>query len=242
MFGRISALIGQAKKALGGIDALLLVSILAVVGGGWIFLELADEVEEGDTLPLDERILLAFRNPEDPADPLGGPVVEELVRDLTALGGVAIIGLVTAASVGFLAMDRKYHAAVLVLVATVGGQLLSAALKGLYDRPRPDVVPHLMHASQASFPSGHSLLAAVTYLTLGALMARLVDRPALKLYIIAVAALIAGMVGVSRVYLGVHYPTDVLAGWAVGLSWAILCWEVARRLQRRGMVEPTIEP
>jgi undecaprenyl-diphosphatase len=232
----------RAREAVGGIDLLVMLSILAVVGGGWGFLEIADEVVEGETARVDERILLALRNPDDPSDPIGGPTIEELVRDLTALGGVAIIGLVTASAVGFLLMDRKFHAAILVLVATVGGQLLSSALKGLYDRPRPSVVPHLMHASQASFPSGHSLLAAVTYLTLGALLARLVDRPALKVYIVAVAVTLTGLVGLSRIYLGVHYPTDVLAGWCAGMAWAILCWEVARWLQRRGMVEESIEP
>lgn len=238
---RFMDLVRRARDAVGGIDLVVMLSILAVVGGAWGFLEIADEVVEGDTEKVDERILLALRDPADPSDPIGGPRVEELVRDLTAMGGVAIIGLVTASTVGFLLMDRKYHAAVLVLVATVGGQLVSSTLKGLYDRPRPSVVPHLMHASQASFPSGHSLLAAVTYLTLGALLARLVERPALKLYIVAVAATITALVGLSRVYLGVHYPTDVLAGWCAGMAWAILCWEAARWLQRRGMVEESIE-
>ena len=239
---RFLSLALRAKRVMGGIDLLVMLSILAVVGGVWGFLAVADEVVEGDTAHIDERILLAFRNPSDPSDPIGGPEVEEFVRDLTALGSVPVIGLVTLSVVGFLLMDRKTHAGVLVLVATVGGQLLSTTLKGLYDRPRPDVVPHLMHAAPGSFPSGHSLLAAVTYLTLGALMARMVTRPRLKIFVVFVAITITALVGVSRVYLGVHYPTDVFAGWAAGLVWAILCWEAARRLQRRGMVEELPEP
>lgn len=239
---RFHVLAQRIRRLLGGIDLLVLISMLTVVGGASVFLAIADEVLEGETARIDEQILLAFRTPENHGDAIGGPGIEELVRDVTALGGVAIIGLVTISTVGFLVMSRKTHAALLVLGATVGGQLLSAGLKELYARPRPAIVPHLMHASQASFPSGHSLLAAVTYLTLGALLARLVDRPGLKLYIIGIAVTITVLVGLSRVYLGVHYPTDVLAGWVAGLAWAILCWEVARWLQRRGMVEPAIKP
>ena len=134
-------------------------------------------------------------------------------------------------------MSRRYGAAVLVLAATLGGLLVSHLLKDLYDRPRPELVPHLTPVSTSSFPSGHAMLSAVVYLTLGALLARLVERWWVKLYVIVAALGLTGLVGFSRVYLGVHYPTDVLAGWAAGLSWAILCWLAARYLQRHGMVD-----
>ena len=127
--------------------------------------------------------------------------------------------------------------AVLVVAATLGGLLVSHLLKDLYDRPRPELVPHLVPVSTASFPSGHAMLSAVVYLTLGALLARLVDAWWVKLYVIVAALGLTGLVGLSRVYLGVHYPTDVLAGWAAGLSWAILCWLAVRYLQRHGMVD-----
>ena len=239
---RIKAAARQAPRAVGGVDLALLLSMFAVVVGVGAFLKLAEEVSEGETDRIDSGILLALRDADNPEDPIGPPWFEEAVRDVTSLGGVALIGLSTLAVAGFLLMDGKWHAAVLVLVATGGGQAISAVLKGFYDRPRPDVVPHLMHASMASFPSGHSLLAAVTYLTLGTLMARLVERQALKLYIIGVAVLATALVGASRVYLGVHFPTDVLGGWALGLAWAILCGLAARLLQHRGMVEESVEP
>jgi undecaprenyl-diphosphatase len=218
-------------------DLVLLLALLAVVCGVLAFFAIADAVREGETRKFDESILRALRDPANPADPVGPPWVEEAGRDLTALGGVAVLFLLTLAVLGFLLLARKYHAALLLLIATLGGLLLSVLLKGHYERPRPNVVPHLSHVRSASFPSGHSMLSAVVYLTLGALLARLVERRRLKIYCVAVALLLTFLVGVSRVYMGVHYPTDVLAGWAAGLAWAVLCWLVTRYLQRRGAVE-----
>ena len=94
-----------------------------------------------------------------------------------------------------------------------------------------------MPAHHYSFPSVHSLMSAVVYLTLGALLARMVARRRLKFYVLTLAVTLTGLVGISRVYLGVHYPSDVLAGWCVGLSWASLCWLVGRKLQRQGAIE-----
>jgi undecaprenyl-diphosphatase len=105
-------------------------------------------------------------------------------------------------------------------------------------RPRPDIVPHIVYASSTSFPSGHSMMSAVTYLTLGALLARSQARKRLKAYFLLLAAFLSLIVGVSRVYLGVHWPTDVLAGWTAGTVWAMLCWVATRWLQRRHTLEP----
>jgi undecaprenyl-diphosphatase len=124
-----------------------------------------------------------------------------------------------------------------VLVSIVGGLLLSSGLKAMVSRPRPDVVPHLSIVYTSSFPSGHSMLSAVVYLTLGSLLAATTQQTVLRIYVLAVAVLLSVIVGVSRVYLGVHYPTDVLAGWVAGLGWALLCWLVARWMQRRRKVE-----
>lgn len=211
--------------------------LAAVTFGVWGFLELADEIGEGTVQQIDRAVVMAMRTPGDPTDPLGPGWFEEMMRDLTAFGGIAVLTGFTLAVAGFLLIDRKRHAALLVVVAVGGGLLLSNLLKDLYDRPRPDLVPHGSIVYTSSFPSGHSMLSAVTFLTLGALLARVQGRRALKAYLLALAVAITLAVGVSRVYLGVHWPTDVLAGWSAGAAWALLCWLVALRLQRRGQVE-----
>ena len=217
-------------------------SVLAVIGllGAllWLFISIAGEVREGETADWDRRLLLALRSAADPAVPWGPPWVQEMARDFTALGGVAVLSLMTFAVVGYLLLARKRYAAVAVFVAVAGGLVLSTLLKLGFDRPRPDLVPHGSLVYTTSFPSGHSMMAAVTYLTLGALLARVEASIRIKIYLLSVAVILTVLVGVSRVYLGVHWPTDVAAGWTVGAAWALLCSLVMRRLQRRGTVEP----
>jgi undecaprenyl-diphosphatase len=205
------------------------------------FMVLVDEVVEGETHAFDEAVLRALRSPADPAQPLGPWWVELMFRDITALGGTTVLTLLTAIVIGYLLIDRKRAAALLVLVSIGGGTLLSTLAKNVFARPRPELVAHLVEVRTLSFPSGHAMLSAVTFLTLGALLARVQPRRRLKIYLLSVAVLLTVLVGISRVYLGVHWPTDVLAGWCAGAAWAILCWLVALWLQRRGQVEPDSE-
>ena len=192
---------------------------------------------EGGTKAFDRRMVVAMRNPEDLSDPVGPKWLEEMGRDLTALGGVGVLSLLSLASAGFLVLDGKRRSAVFLLGAVAGGLILSFALKSGFDRPRPDLVPHGAYVYTTSFPSGHAMMSAVTFLTLGSVLAQSQRRRRLKVYLILLALLITLAVGVSRVYLGVHWPTDVLAGWAVGAGWALFCWLIARWLQKRGAVE-----
>lgn len=226
---------------LAGHGPVVLLAALLVVIGTWGFVELADEVNEGETQTFDEWAVKALRKPDNLAEPIGPTWLAEVGRDLTALGGIAVLLIVTAALSGFLFFVRKYHAMILIMVAVLGGLAISLLLKSSFDRNRPDLVPHLSHVSTSSFPSGHSMMSAVVYLTIGALLTRLTDQQALKVYFLAVAFFITFLVGVSRVYMGVHYPTDVLAGWTAGLVWALICWLVANYLRQRGAVE-TLEP
>lgn len=238
-----------ARRVAGGVrgwlarqEGIALGAMLAVAAGLFAFAELADAVVEGDTRAFDEFVLLGLRSAADPSDPLGPRWLEEAMRDFTALGGTGVLALVTLAAAGFLVLTGKRRAAAAVGVAVVGGLLLSNALKWGFARPRPDLVPHGQAVYTQSFPSSHAMLSAVVYLTLGALLARTQPRRRAKLYFLAVAAFVAVLVGASRVYLGVHWPTDVLAGWVVGTGWALLCWLVTLWLQRRGQVEAEDAP
>ncbi|WP_372624797.1 phosphatase PAP2 family protein [Falsiroseomonas sp.] len=212
-------------------------ALLLVAGGIWAFVELADEVQEGETARIDRALLLALRSATNPADPLGPPWLEEVGRDLTALGGIAVLTLLSLTITAFLLLRGLRGAAALLAVSVAGGMLVSQSLKSVFERQRPDLVPHGAEVFTASFPSGHAMMSAVVYLTLGVLLARVETIFRVKAFVLGIAVLLAVLVGVSRVYLGVHWPSDVLAGWTVGAAWALLCWLLARWLQRRGRVE-----
>ncbi|HYU33565.1 MAG TPA: phosphatase PAP2 family protein [Thermoanaerobaculia bacterium] len=218
-------------------ELLPLILLVLIAGGVWLFIALADEVAEGGTRTVDRAVLLALRDPSDLSDPIGPPWMEEAVRDFTGLGSTAVLALLTLAVCGFLVLDGKRRVALLVVAAVAGGLVGGNLLKTGFHRPRPELVPHRVVVSSSSFPSGHSMNAAATYLTLGALLARIQKRRRLRVFILSFAALLTLLVGVSRIYLGVHWPTDVLAGWTAGGVWAFLCWMVALRLQRRGTIE-----
>lgn len=214
-----------------------LLSLAACGLFAWGFVEIAGDVLEGDTHAFDSTILLALREAGNLADPIGPGWLEEAARDITGLGGFTVLTIITLATVTYLLMAGKRGAALLVLVAIVGGTLLSTGLKLGFERPRPDLVPHAAQVYTASFPSGHAMLSAITYLTLGALLTRVEKSRRIRAFIMGFAVAMTLLVGMSRVYLGVHWPSDVLAGWSVGAAWASLCWFVALQLQRHGQVE-----
>jgi undecaprenyl-diphosphatase len=218
-------------------EAIVLFTAFVIVLSVYGFIALAEEIHEGETHQFDEWLLRLVRRTDNPALLIGPRWVAEAVTDFTALGGTAVLMTVVVCAIGYLALLHRYSAAAFVVVAATGGGLLSVALKHVFARSRPDVVPHLVTVEGLSFPSGHSMAAAVIYLTLGALMARFAARRRIRVYVIAISLGLTGLIGITRVCLGVHYPTDVLAGWSAGLGWALLCWLVARYLQYRGAVE-----
>jgi undecaprenyl-diphosphatase len=215
----------------------LAVLVAVAAGAVYLFVALVDEVLEGESRAFDEWILLALRSPGDPGDPIGPWWVKTIFVDITALGGNTVVTLMTLAVLGYLVIGGKRAAALLVLVSVAGGVALSSALKIGFDRPRPDLVAHLVDVHTLSFPSGHAMVSAVAYLTLGALLAQTQVRKGLKAYVITVAVVLTLLIGVSRVYLGVHWPTDVVAGWCAGAAWAIGCWVIAAWLQGQGRIE-----
>lgn len=198
-----------------------------------VFLKLAGAVMEGETLAFDKKIILAFRKADDPSRPIGPAWISGVLMDLTALGGPTVIGLVVLAVVGFLVLQARYWTALFIFMTALTGEAVSFAMKMAFARPRPSVVPHLREAFSSSFPSGHAMQSAIIYLTLGAMLMRIAEGRLTKIYCCTVAMLLTLLVGVSRVWLGVHYPTDVLAGWIVGLFWASVCWLGAQHYEVR---------
>ena len=211
-----------------------LVLLLVILCGVAAFGALLGEVVEGDTAGFDKTILLALRVPGDLSQPVGSPALQEFMRDLSGLGGVGILGLITLATIVFLSIQRLYQSAAFVAVSVMCGTLISTGFKMAVARPRPDLVPHGAFVNTASFPSGHSMMSAVVYLTLAVMLARTQDRIEVRLFLLTLATGLTLGVGISRVYLGVHWPTDVLAGWVLGASWALLCALIASRMERRG--------
>ena len=193
---------------------------------------LADEVVEGDTLNFDNAVLLALRTPGDPADPIGPAWFEEAVRDVTSLGSFSVLGIFVVVVFAYLLLVGKQRTGWFMVFAVVGGTIISTVLKMLFDRPRPDLTG-VTEVFTASFPSGHATVSAVVFLTIGAMLAEATPEQRLKLFYIATAVLLTVLVGASRIYLGVHYPTDVLAGWSLGAAWALLCTTAAHFVRER---------
>jgi undecaprenyl-diphosphatase len=213
--------------------SLLIIAVLLLAFG-----VLAGEVIEGDTLPFDRKLLLALRVAGNPGVQIGPPWLPEMMRDISALGSTFVLGLILLAVTGYLLLVRKRAAAWLMLAAVLSGVVSNNLLKLSFARPRPDLVTPAVRVFTASFPSGHATMSAITYLTLGALLARTHSELAVRIFFMTLAGLLTVLVGVSRVYLGVHYPTDVLAGWCIGTAWAMGCWVLMTWLQNRGKVEP----
>lgn len=201
-------------------------ALLIVTAGLWGVFAIGEAVREGVTARWDRWLLEVFRRPDDPGRLRGPGDMADIARDITALGSVSVLTLATVGVAGFLRLLGKRHTARFLVLATLSGGLVVSAIKVTVDRPRPEVVPHLAQVTSASFPSGHSMMAAMTYLTLGGLVMAVVESRLLKMYVLTLAVALAILVGVSRVMLGVHYPSDVLGGWTMGLVWSEACWLV----------------
>ncbi|MBP7649512.1 MAG: phosphatase PAP2 family protein [Phenylobacterium sp.] len=206
---------------------------LACAGAIWGFFNIAGEVMEGDADIVDQQLLLMLRRPSDLSDPIGPPWVEEALRDITALGGFTFLTIATIVAVLLFSFHGKRRQAWILAGTVLGAQVSSEVLKTFYDRPRPSLVPHGSFVYTQSFPSGHSALAAAVFLTLATLIASVEKRPSSKILIYVLAVVITIGVGFSRVYLGVHWPSDVLAGWSLGATWAFAAWIVLEWMRSR---------
>jgi undecaprenyl-diphosphatase len=205
---------------------------MALIAGAVLaFIGIADEMAEGDAHAFDMAVLRAL-HPE-PKNPVGPVWLAHAAEDFTALGSVSVLATIALAVAGFLVMRRRALEAGLLILALAGGLALSEGLKAVFGRERPPDAYRAVEALNPSFPSGHALLSAVVYLTLGAMLARSTSSRAIRAYVMAAAIMITLLVGITRVYLGVHWASDVLAGWCAGAAWATACWLFERWARER---------
>lgn len=209
-------------------EPLILIALAIAAASAWVFLGIADEVAEGDTQLIDGWVLLLLRDPADLSTAIGPVWLRTASRDITALGDIGILMFIVLVVTGFLALARRWRTAGFVLAATLSGSLMVGILKHMFERNRPTFASAEIYIATSSFPSGHAMMSAVVYLTLAALLARLVSEVHLKVYVLGVALVVTWVIGLSRVYLGVHWPSDVAAGWAVGAAWALAWWILAQ--------------
>jgi undecaprenyl-diphosphatase len=208
----------------------VMIAISAIAGLLFAFGVIAQIVNEGTSLAFDRKIILALHDPANPSAPIGPAWVQQAARDLTSLGSIIVLVIITLIVFGYLLMARKYAAAWLMIVAVFGGIALNDLLKLAFARPRPDIAYHATRVFTSSFPSSHAEMSAIAYLTIAALLAQSQSSFKIGLYCIMWAALLTIVIGVSRIYLGVHYPTDLLGGWCIGAAWALGCWLLMTRL------------
>jgi len=194
------------------------------------FAKIVEDVVEDESRDFDHAILLALRQPDNLAAPIGPPWLKDALIDVTSLGSTTVLTLVTVIALVYLLLANKPRTALLVTAAIGGGRLVEVLMKLGFGRARPTIVPQLVTEHSLSFPSGHAMLSAITYLTLGALLAHAQREWRMKLFILATGIILTLLIGVSRVFLGIHWPTDVLAGWTAGAAWALAFWLVNRKL------------
>lgn len=192
------------------------IGALALLG-----LAVASLLADGGSLGFDRSLMLALRTPGAPDDPLGPRWFEDVMRDMTALGGIGVVIGASLMFAGYLALERRLVDIAVLATSIVGAQLVSGVIKHLVQRPRPDLVSHEAAIYSASFPSGHTLMATVVYITFALLLAADFADRRVREYLLASAWLVAFAVGASRIYLGVHWPSDVLAGWSLGALWML---------------------
>jgi undecaprenyl-diphosphatase len=225
--------LGQSVLALarGEITPIAAVAILAA--GVLAFADIAEDFPEAEGRAFDQRVLDTLHPGPDLSVPIGPSWVAHAAQDLTALGSVAVLVVVALIAIGTLIMQRRRLQALLLAFALGGGLAISEALKGFFERSRPPEIYHAAGYLNASFPSGHALLSTVFYLTLAAMLARTLKRRREKLFAMGVGLTLAALVGATRVYLGVHWASDVLAGWCLGAAWAMACWLLEWGIEKR---------
>jgi undecaprenyl-diphosphatase len=227
---RIALALGlrAARRELG-----LVAAVLVVTAGILGFLGLSDAVTDNHTGGFDEGLMHMLRQPGDISQPIGPHWLRLAATDLTALGSIAVLSLIVVVVAGFFLAQRRWRESVLLLGACASGLIVVDILKLAFGRERPPLAMHAVEVGNASFPSGHAMLSAVVYLSLATLVGHFAGRRRVGAYALGAGVATTLLVGVSRVYLGVHWPTDVMAGWVLGAAWAMIWWLIAWVVERR---------
>jgi undecaprenyl-diphosphatase len=208
---------------------LLLLGVASVL----LAAHIAEEIAEGDTFRSDRAILMALRRPDDLSRPIGPPWLLQSAIDVSALGGFTLLWLFGTAGIGYLALRRRRAEAGWLAASLIGASIIDTTLKSLFHRARPDPNLHLAYVANASFPSGHAMISSAVYLSLALMLAETDPRRLGRVCLLAFMCLVVLLIGCSRVYLGVHWPSDVVAGWCLGAAWALLVFAAMRWLRRR---------
>ncbi|WEK41518.1 MAG: phosphatase PAP2 family protein [Candidatus Brevundimonas colombiensis] len=210
-----------------------LTALLVMAGGVLSFIEIADDMTEADGQAFDQHVLALMRPyADDPGRPWGPWWLKEAAADITSLGGISVLGLFALIVIVFLLSQRKWLSSLLLVLGLAGGVALSEGLKAVFERERPPAAMQAVETINASFPSGHALLSTVFYLSVAVMLTRAFPKRRFKAFVLGVGILMALLVGLTRVYLGAHWASDVLAGWAVGAAWAMALWLVAYAIAR----------
>ena len=229
----LKASIQKDHTVVGGLGLFLVAGIVISIIATWIFGEFAEVVVAGKTQAFDEAVLRwlgAHRT----------PLLDSAMLEITALGTGVVVMMIVSISALFLALTQHKYSALLLLVATFGGVVLNQVLKLFFDRPRPEVIVWGTHAASSSFPSGHAMSATIVYSTVAYLASRLHEHAWQRWLTLSIAGIVIILISVSRLYLGVHYPSDVLAGGIIGLGWAAFCMatlEAIQKFSKRSMPE-----
>lgn len=209
------------------------VALGALAGAVLVVTLLGATIARGHQFAFDRAIMLALRTPGDLATPVGPAWLKQVMIDVTALGGETVLTLVVVIAVGYLLAARHLLTAALVFGGTVSGSIAAKLGKGFVGRERPALVDHLVEVSSASFPSGHATNSAIIYLTIALTVMQIVPSRAARSFLFAATIAVVLTIGASRVYLGVHWPSDVLAGWSAGALWALAWWALGSWLRLR---------
>ncbi len=228
IYRALRASISKVDSFVGALGIFLVAGLIIAAIGTAIFVTLASHVKSGSTQAFDESVIRWMGAHHSPS-------IDATMLEITALGTGTVVMMVVAVASLFLVLTQHKYSALLLLVSTFGGIVLNGVLKLGFDRPRPSIFVPEVHTVSSSFPSGHAMSAAIVYTTVAYLAARLHQRKWARWLVMAAALVLIALISFSRMYLGVHYPSDVIAGVAIGLGWAGFCMATLEAIQKFGV-------